>query len=173
MAWTLNSYCQHLGYDGAVLVGPAQGPNAAYNWRCSRGGANYSIDVTAACRFQYGKPDAFAHATDLNDAYSWRCYAPSGPPPPPHKVYYPSDCFSEAYRPSRITVACGDGAEFVKRLHWSVWGAAHARGTGIFYINDCQPNCAGARSTSTRRTFAWTSQASARPRGSRNSSVFG
>jgi hypothetical protein len=37
------------------------------------------IDVDAACRSQYGRSDAYGHASSVDDAYSWACYrrAPS------------------------------------------------------------------------------------------------
>jgi hypothetical protein len=61
-----------------VLVG--SNPNA-YSWRC-RGYAlalfkiwpwwDFSVDMTRACRYQYGST-AFAETTDWRNPYSWRC----------------------------------------------------------------------------------------------------
>lgn len=61
-----------------VLVG--SNPNA-YSWRC-RGYLltwlkalpwwDYSVDMTAACRAQYGSR-AFAETTDWRNPNSWRC----------------------------------------------------------------------------------------------------
>ena len=74
----LDGYCRSRGYIGAVLVGPAQGPNAAYDWRCrsSDGGAT-GISVDDACRWMYSDPSAYSRPKDQNDAYSWRCYRSS------------------------------------------------------------------------------------------------
>lgn len=72
-----NSQVQ-LNLVDPVLVG--SNPNA-YSWRC-RGYLltwfktwpwwDSSVDMTAACRSQYGSK-AFAETTDLRSPYSWRC----------------------------------------------------------------------------------------------------
>lgn len=74
----LDGYCKSLGYDGAELEGPRYASYAAYNWRCFDSARKDSIDVQGACQYEYSRPDATAHATNVNDAYSWRCYRPSG-----------------------------------------------------------------------------------------------
>ena len=71
----LDGYCRASGYENAVLIGPAQGPNAAYGWRCESGDhGKIGISVDGACRWMYADPSAYSRATDLDDAYSWRCY---------------------------------------------------------------------------------------------------
>jgi hypothetical protein len=76
----LNGRCQSLGYDEAVLTGPISGSEAAYGWRCATGSTVESVDVTGACRWQYEVPDAFALPSDVDEAYSWRCYQPDPSP---------------------------------------------------------------------------------------------
>lgn len=73
----LSAFCRSTGWDGAVLEGPVQAPNAAYGWRCARGASRGSVDVQAACRAQYAAPAATASPQNVDDAYSWRCYAAS------------------------------------------------------------------------------------------------
>ncbi len=75
----LAGHCEHLGFDDASLTGPVSGPNAAYGWQCT-GPGSAAIDVTAACRWQYDEPNAYALASDLNHAFSWRCYLPDPSP---------------------------------------------------------------------------------------------
>jgi lysophospholipase L1-like esterase len=87
----LNRYCQSRGYDGAVLSGPRFAPNAAYNWHCQKGTTQSGIDVTVACREQYGNPSAVARALDLNDAYSWRCFAPDSSPAERIRITWQTD----------------------------------------------------------------------------------
>ena len=62
------------------------------------------------------------------------------------KTYYP-DCATELrYKPNDLVVFCGDGGGQAKRLHWYRWGVTEARArTRSFYVNNCQPSCAGGR----------------------------
>jgi hypothetical protein len=52
------------------------------------------------------------------------------------------NCTHTKVKPERIIFACGDGGFYATRLHWGHWGNFHARGHGIFHLNDCKPNCA-------------------------------
>ena len=52
------------------------------------------------------------------------------------------DCFHVSVRPHAILFACGDGGYYARRLHWADWHVRSARGAGVFYLNDCTPNCA-------------------------------
>lgn len=44
-------------------------------------------------------------------------------------------------RPSSITIGC-DGSGYLEDVKWSTWNFSSATGTGIFNVDDCQPNCA-------------------------------
>jgi hypothetical protein len=57
-------------------------------------------------------------------------------------VFLTNDCVHVRVRPRRIMFACADGNYFVKRLEWSRWRMWRAVGRGVFYLNDCDPNCA-------------------------------
>ncbi len=46
---------------------------ATDNWVCKAQGDEKVIDMTAACRFEYGR-QAFARFTDARNAFSWGCY---------------------------------------------------------------------------------------------------
>jgi hypothetical protein len=54
----------------------------------------------------------------------------------------PRDCIHEAYKPSKILVACGDGSLYMTGMHWKHWGRQSATGDGIAHLNDCIPFCA-------------------------------
>lgn len=51
------------------------------------------------------------------------------------------DCFTGRFKPSSITLACGDGNARVERLVWAGWGASSAQGHGIYVVNTCVPSC--------------------------------
>jgi hypothetical protein len=57
-------------------------------------------------------------------------------------VKAPKDCSDPQNRPSRIVLACADFSLFVNTIHWDVWKANKAKGTGFLQVNDCNPNCA-------------------------------
>jgi hypothetical protein len=54
----------------------------------------------------------------------------------------PRDCTHEAFKPSKIVIACGDGNLFMTGIRWSHWRRKSALGAGTAHINDCIPNCA-------------------------------
>ena len=49
-------------------------------------------------------------------------------------------------RPS-LVLMFQDGSWFIKKLHWSSWGGAVARATGVSSASNCQPNCAQGKRT--------------------------
>jgi hypothetical protein len=56
------------------------------------------------------------------------------------------DCAGPAVRPSVYNPICNDGAWSVVAVHWSSWGAT-ARGSGLFLVHDCSPNCGQGKVT--------------------------
>ena len=53
-----------------------------------------------------------------------------------------TDCTSQAYAPSELTIACGDGNFGLTEMRWQGWGSAAPTGTGFVNANDCTPYCA-------------------------------
>lgn len=45
-------------------------------------------------------------------------------------------------RPSKYTITCADGYTRWSKAKWKRWGETTATATGIFFENDCTPNCA-------------------------------
>jgi hypothetical protein len=45
-------------------------------------------------------------------------------------------------QPVEHLISCADANSGLLKMTWSTWGAAQARGTGVYYWNDCEPNCA-------------------------------
>jgi hypothetical protein len=60
------------------------------------------------------------------------------------------------YKPRQIVIACGDGTEVLKGLHWSRWKSAKATGSGTDYMNSCTPDCAAGHRTPYPATVALT-----------------
>jgi hypothetical protein len=54
-------------------------------------------------------------------------------------------CYSEHFKPKRITIACGDAGIWLGKLKWSSWGSSSAKGTGVYNQNDCTPDCASGK----------------------------
>jgi hypothetical protein len=44
--------------------------------------------------------------------------------------------------PSTFTLACADNGIGVQDLHWASWTPKLASGSGVFWENDCTPDCA-------------------------------
>jgi len=51
-------------------------------------------------------------------------------------------CELEEQRPGTMTNTCADFGEVVHSIEWSTWAKGSATGTGIYSINDCDPDCA-------------------------------
>ena len=42
-------------------------------------------------------------------------------------------------------IYCGDGGAYISKIHWSSWSQEGARGTGEYYRNLCEPDCADGK----------------------------
>jgi hypothetical protein len=74
----LKAYCQAKGFDNVTLQQGSQlGPNAAVNnWRCwNMTGETQPLSITQACKWEYGLNSANARFANIDDAYTWGCYA--------------------------------------------------------------------------------------------------
>ena len=64
---------------------------------------------------------------------------------------YYNDCGAAAVaKPKSITEFCADAGAGVVNIKWSTWGATSAKGTGTFYINGCDPDCASGKVSKTQ-----------------------
>jgi hypothetical protein len=66
------------------------------------------------------------------------------------RVFFPGDCVTNAYKPTSLTVFCGDGGMPITKIRWSSYGAKQAAGRGVASVNDCDPDCASGTSTNYR-----------------------
>ena len=52
------------------------------------------------------------------------------------------DCEYPEHKPKAITLTCADGGLYVDEITWTTWSKTGATGTGTFFENLCEPNCA-------------------------------
>ena len=52
------------------------------------------------------------------------------------------DCEYPEYQPKTIMIYCGDGGAYVDKISWTTWNQKGAVGTGLYYKNLCEPDCA-------------------------------
>jgi len=55
------------------------------------------------------------------------------------------DCEYPEYKPETIMIYCGDGGAYISKIHWTKWGQEGAEGTGVYYRNLCEPDCADGK----------------------------
>jgi len=55
------------------------------------------------------------------------------------------DCEYPEYKPETIMIYCGDGGAYISKIHWSAWSQDGANGTGEYYRNLCEPDCADGK----------------------------
>ena len=52
------------------------------------------------------------------------------------------DCEYPEYKPETIMIYCGDGGAYISKILWTKWDQDGAEGTGEYYRNLCEPDCA-------------------------------
>jgi hypothetical protein len=52
------------------------------------------------------------------------------------------DCEYPEYKPETIMIYCGDGGAYISKINWTSWSQDGATGTGEYYKNLCEPDCA-------------------------------
>ena len=55
------------------------------------------------------------------------------------------DCEYPEYKPETIMIYCGDGGAYISKIHWINWNHEGAEGTGEYYRNLCEPDCADGK----------------------------
>ncbi len=60
----------------------------------------------------------------------------------PAKYVVLNCAFKAVVRPGTYTIACADAGTGLQDLHWTSWTPHLASAYGIFWENDCRPNCA-------------------------------
>jgi len=55
------------------------------------------------------------------------------------------DCEYPEFKPETIMIYCGDGGAYIAKITWNSWGQDGATGTGKYYRNLCEPDCADGK----------------------------
>ena len=55
------------------------------------------------------------------------------------------DCEIPTYKPETIMIYCADGGAYISRITWNAWSKDGAAGTGEYYRNLCEPDCADGK----------------------------
>jgi hypothetical protein len=55
------------------------------------------------------------------------------------------DCEFPEYKPETIMIYCGDGGAYIDKIEWDSWSQEGASGTGEYYKNLCDPDCADGK----------------------------
>jgi hypothetical protein len=55
------------------------------------------------------------------------------------------DCEYPEYKPETIMIFCGDGGGYIAKITWNSWSQDGATGTGEYYKNLCEPDCADGK----------------------------
>jgi hypothetical protein len=58
---------------------------------------------------------------------------------------YFNDCGYPEYKPDSLTQYCADASSGVLKIKWSSWTNSQAVGTGLYYVNLCNPSCADGK----------------------------
>jgi hypothetical protein len=58
---------------------------------------------------------------------------------------YFNDCGYPAYKPQSLTQYCADAGTGVVKIKWTSWTSTRATGTGSYYVNLCEPDCADGK----------------------------
>lgn len=58
---------------------------------------------------------------------------------------YFNDCGYPTYKPESLTQYCADAGTGVVKIKWSSWTSTRATGTGSYYVNLCEPDCADGK----------------------------
>jgi len=58
------------------------------------------------------------------------------------------NCQQLKYKPTKITLSCGDAGTWLGKLKWSSWNGSQAIGAGNFTAINCTPNCAAGNTHS-------------------------
>lgn len=73
----LEAYCQTKGFDWVIFPrGQLAHHAAVQNWACATAaGESEPLNMTQACKWQYGLTSARARFTNVHDAFTWVCYS--------------------------------------------------------------------------------------------------
>ena len=80
-------------------------------------------------------------AGSLIGIYLW---ASTPSPYPPEKVMT-YNCENEDQKPTELLEFCADGNGGIAKIKWKSWNSDGASGTGVYFRNNCEPDCASGK----------------------------
>ena len=54
---------------------------------------------------------------------------------------FTAECGYIDQKPEAVTLTCADGGISVQDIKWDLWRASGASGTGVYTVNQCDPDC--------------------------------
>ena len=54
---------------------------------------------------------------------------------------FTAECGYIDQKPEAVTLTCADGGISVQDIKWDIWRASGASGTGVYTVNQCDPDC--------------------------------
>ena len=55
------------------------------------------------------------------------------------------NCEYEDQKPTELLEYCADGNGGIAKIKWSTWSSEGAEGTGVYFRNNCEPDCASGK----------------------------
>ena len=83
--------------------------------------------------------------SDAPPQFAWPAPTSAADPATPANQVLTFDCETQVSKPDAILFACADGYEGIEKISWSTWGVKGARGTGTYFRNQCDPDCASGK----------------------------
>jgi hypothetical protein len=82
-----------------------------------------AVFLSAALAVAFFLPQEKTNTASSSEVYTWDCEYPE-------------------VKPEAITITCADGGQYIDDITWDTWSSSGAQGTGVYHVNDCDPNCA-------------------------------
>ena len=78
--------------------------------------------------------------------YNWASTSTgSGMSDYPASKVWTYNCEYEDQKPTELLEYCADGNGGIANIEWSSWSSEGAEGTGVYFRNNCEPDCASGK----------------------------
>ena len=77
--------------------------------------------------------------------FAWPSPTSAADPATPANQVLTFDCETQVNKPTTILFTCADGNEGIEKISWSTWSVKGAVGTGTYFRNQCDPDCANGK----------------------------
>ncbi|CAB4935726.1 MAG: hypothetical protein F2843_01755 [Actinobacteria bacterium] len=83
--------------------------------------------------------------SDAPPQFAWPSPTSAADPATPANQVLTFNCETQVSKPDAILFACADGYEGIEKISWSTWSVTGAIGTGTYFRNQCDPDCASGK----------------------------